>query len=447
MAVQSGVKVYFRKLEISGADNIPATGPVIFASNHPHSITDALILGLGAGRMLHFVAHSGLFRSRFKSWFLRSSGVIPVYRPRDVSTAADQNVTMFAACHRLLAEGGAIGIFPEGTSAEERRVQKLKTGTARIALSAEQEAEWRLGVTIVPVGLNFESRSRFRSRVLLRFGKPLIMADYRGDYLDDPVETVNRLTRELQEALRRRVVNVEHIDFLELVSDVETVYKGELLTRDGLVIPGDSHFKRDQQVTREIARALDYFYERSPDVIWGLSRLMRRYHRTRRMLRLKDELLRTERGPTVRGEAWRFAAIGAVGLPLALYGSVGNIIPYKLTDRLANRLAPDLTKVHSYQFVVGAALFLPWYVVGLYLVEGWLGIWGAVAAAVTFPLAGLFAREYGRRMKTRRRMMRMAWLELLQGYRLKELRRQRRRLISELDAALDEYMRSLEEDA
>jgi len=86
-------------------------------------------------------------------------------------------------------------------------------------------------------------------------------------------------------------------------------------------------------------------------------------------------------------------------------------------------------------------------VVGLYLVEGWLGIWGAVAAAVTFPFAGLFAREYGRRMKTRRRMMRMAWLELLQGYRLKELRRQRRRLISELDAALDEYMRSLEEDA
>jgi len=445
--VQFGVRVYFRRLEVSGADRIPATGPVIFASNHPHSVTDALLLGLGAGRMLHFVAHSGLFRNRLQSWFLRSCGVIPVFRPRDVSEAADRNVAMFSACHRLLTEGGAIGIFPEGTSAEERRVQKLKTGTARIALSAEQEAGWRLGVTIVPVGLNFESRRRFRSRVLVRFGRPLATAEYRDAYRDDSVAAVNRLTETLQEALRRRVVNVEHVDFLELVSDVEKVYKGELLERDGLEIPGDTRFKRDQQVTREIARALDYFYERSPEVIWGLSRLMRRYHRMRRTLRLKDELLRGERGPTVRGEVWRLVAVGAAGLPVALYGSVGNIVPYKLTAWISARLAPDLTKVHSYQFVLGAALFLPWYVAMLYLVNGLLGFWWAMTALVTFPLAGLFARAYGRRMKNRRRMMRLAWLELLQGVRLQELRQQRRQLVRELDAALAEYMRSLEEDA
>ena len=326
-------------------------------------------------------------------------------------------------------------------------MQKLKTGTARIAPSAESEVDWRLGVTIVPVGLNFESRSHFRSRVLLRFGRPLIVADYRDGYLDDPVATVDRLTGELQDALRRRVVNVEQVDFLELVSDVEKVYKGELLARDGLEIPGDTRFKRDQQVTREIARALDYFYARSPEMIWGLSRLMQRYHRKRRLLRLKDELLRTERGPTVRGEIWRFVALGAGGLLPALYGSVGNVIQYKLTGRLARRLAPDLTKVHTYQFAVGAALFVPWYALLLHLVHGWLGVWGTVAAAATFPLAGLFAREYGRRMKNRRRLMRLAWLELLQGIRLQELRQLRRRLIRELDAALDEYLRSLEEDA
>jgi len=445
--VRLGVRVYFRKLEISGAGNIPPRGPIIFASNHPHSVTDALLLGLGVGRMLHFVAHSGLFRHRLQSWFLRSCGVIPVFRPKDVSEAADRNVAMFSACHRLLVGGGAIGIFPEGTSAEERRVQKLKTGTARMALSAEEGADWGLGVTIVPVGLNFESRRRFRSRVLVRFGRPLAAADHREAYGADPVAAVTALTEELQDALRRRVVNVEHVDFVELVRDVEKVYKGELLERDGLVIPGDTRFKRDQQVTREIGRALDYFYERSPEVIWGLSHLMRKYHRKRRLLRLKDELLRGERGPTVRGEIWRMVAVGAAGLPLAAYGSVGNIVPYKLTEWISARLAPDLTKVHTYQFVVGAVLFLPWYALLLHFVNGWLGIWGVVVAAVTFPGAGLFARGYGRRMKNRRRMMRLAWLELLQGVRLQDLRQQRRQLIRELDAALEEYMHSLEEDA
>ncbi|MBU1072448.1 hypothetical protein KKG45_04300, partial [bacterium] len=136
-----------------------------------------------------------------------------------------------------------------------------------------------------------------------------------------------------------------------------------------------------------------------------------------------------------------------VGLPLAVYGAAGNLIPYKLTGRLADRLAPDLTKVHFCLLVVGAALFIPWYAALLYLAFTRLGAWEAVAAATTSPAAGLFAREYGRRMRNRRRLMRLAWLELVQGYRLQELRQQRRRLIRELDTALDDYLRAREEDA
>jgi 1-acyl-sn-glycerol-3-phosphate acyltransferase len=445
--VQLGMRGYFRELEVTGAGNIPATGPVIFASNHPSSITDALILGLGAGRMLHFVAHSGLFRDRWRAWFLRSSGVIPVYRPRNVDGAADKNVTMFTACHEVLAAGGAIGIFPEGTSAEELRVQKLKTGTARIVLSAEDEGDWQLGVVIIPVGLNFESQRRFRSRVLLRFGKPIVVAEYRRAYQEDPVAAVNELTVLLQEALRREVVNVERSEYVGLVQDIEKVYKKELLDRDDLTIPGRSRFQRDQTVTREIARALEYFYERSPEVIWQLARMMKLYQDKRHKLRLKDELLRLEQGPTVRAEVWRFVAMGVAGLPLALYGMVGNLLPYKLTYRLAKRFAPDLTKVHGYQLGIGAAAFLLWYALLLTVIARRFGVWGAAAALVTLPAAGLFAREYARRMKTRRRMLRFAYLELLQGYRVQELRLQRRRLIRELDMALAQYSRALTEES
>ena len=444
--VQLGMRGYFRELEISGAGNIPATGPVIFASNHPSSITDALILGLGAGRMLHFVAHSGLFGDRWRAWFLRRSGVIPVYRPRNVDGAADKNVAMFAACHEVLADGGAIGIFPEGTSAEELRVQKLKTGTARIVLSGEDEADWKLGVVIIPVGLNFESRRRFRSRVLVRFGKPIVAAHYRQAYQADPVTAAHELTAVLQEALRREVVNVERSEYIGLVHDIEKIYKRELLDRDDLTIPGRSHFQRDQTVSREIARALDYFYERSPEAIWRLARMMESYQGKRHELRLKDELIRLEQGPTVRAEVWRFVAMGAAGLPWALYGVVGNLLPYKLTYWLAKRLAPDLTKIHGYQFGIGAAAFLAWYALLLTVVARRFGAWGAAAALITLPAAGLFAREYARRMKERRRMLRFAYLELLQGYRVQELRRQRRGLIRELDEALAQYSRALAEE-
>jgi len=443
--VRLGVLGYFRKLEISGHGHIPTTGPVIFASNHPHSITDALLLGLGAGRMLHFIAHSGLFRNALQSWFLRSSGVIPVFRPRDVAGAADKNSAMFAACHDVLRRGGSIGIFPEGTSAEERRVQKLKTGTVRIALSAEAEADWRLGVAIVPVGLNFESRRRFRSRVLVRFGKPIIAAEWRSVYEADPVGTVETMTDVLREALRRRVVEVERTEFDTLLRDVNKIYKGELLSREDISIPGQTPFKKDQALTREFSRALDYFYERSPEVIWGLSRQMDSYNSTRRDLKLRDELLCQEEGPSMRAEMLRFVVMGSLGFLPALFGVVTNGLPYKMTEWVTSLLRPDLTKIHSYQFVVGLLVFSGWYTFVLTRAYAMSGTWPTLVLGLLMPPAGLFARQYVTRMRARRRMLRFAWLEFLLGYKVRELRVMRMRLIRELDAALDEYMRSLED--
>lgn len=445
IVVRIGLRGYFRRVEVHGRSNIPATGPVVFAANHPHSVTDALLLGFGVKRMLHFIAHSGLFRPRWKSWFLANSGVIPVYRPADQVGAAEKNRTMFAACHEVLAGGGAIGIFPEGTSSEERRVQQLKTGTARLAFGAEAEGGWGLGVVIVPVGLNFESRRRFRSGVLVKFGKPILVGKLRQAYEADPEAAVKEVTTQLQEAMRHEVVNIEQAEYLELVKDVQRVYKDELLCREGLGITGETGFQRDQTVQREIARALDHFCRNQPEVLWGLSRRMLRYNRKRRLLRLRDEMLRQEKSPTLWGQVGRFALVGLAGMLPALAGLIGNLPPYKLTGWLAGKLAPDLTKVHTYQFVLGTLLFLPWYGLMLYLAASRYGFLMALILGLLLPPLGLFARWYVSYLTGRRRQLRLAGLEILQGVKIQELRQQRKLLIRDLDLALEAYLESLEE--
>ena len=445
--VRLGLRAYFRKVEVVGRSRAPAGGPMIFASNHPHSITDSLVLGLAADRMLHFIAHSGLFRNRFKSWFMRKSGVIPVYRPQDVEESTDKNLTMFSACYEILDRGEAIGIFPEGTSAEERRVQKLKTGTARIALGAEERAGWNLGLTLVPVGLNFESCSRFRSRVLVKFGEPIVPAEWRVEFEADPTSAVNRMTDQLQKGLRREVVNVEQSEYETFVLDVEKIFKDELLARTDLEIPGDSAYQRDQAVTAEIARCLNYYHERSPDVIWRLARQMKGYNAKRHVLKLRDDLLREEQGPLVRAELWRLVIGGIAGLPWALFGLVGNWLPYRLTGWLGGRLAPDRTKIHQVQFGVGAALFLVWYAALLTVSFRVFGTAASIVAGIGLPLAGLFAREYFRYMKKRRRMLRFAGLEFKLGFRVQELRLERRRLVRNLENAMQQYLRAIEEES
>jgi len=437
--VHFALGTYFSKLEVGGREHVPKNGPVILASNHPHSIIDALILALAAGRMVHYIAHSGLFSNPIKSWFLRSTGVIPVYRPDEIGQASEKNVHMFSACHDLLDQGGAIGIFPEGTSAQERRVQKLKTGTARIALEGEARREWRLGTVIVPVGLNFESRQRFRSRVLVSFGKPIEVQGFRGVFEEDEHDAVDRLTGVLQAAIRRRVVNITHSEFEDLVRELELVYKSDVLERGAVGIPGDTRFEREQWVSREIPRVLDYFFERSPDVIWRIARQLKLYRRGLERVRLKDEMLRKEGKGSVSRATARFLILGAIGLPFVAYGIFWNGLPYTLTGFLARPLTKDQTKAHFVQLSVGAVLYVLYYTPLLYWAFGAVGAGKTVLFALSLPPTGLFARGYTRRMTRRRQAIRLAYLEWRHGYEVQRLRDQRQRIIDEVDDAVTFY--------
>lgn len=438
---QIAVRIYFRKVEISGAEHMPRSGSVILAANHPQSVTDAIVLGTSITRTLNILAHSGMFNNRLRGWFLRMAGVIPVYR-HEVTDAAERNLSMFAACHERLAQGGSILIFPEGTSAMEQRVQPLKTGAARIALEGEAGRAWSLGLQIVPVGLNFESRKRFRSRVLLRFGQPIQVSMFRQLYAQDPIQAVNVLTADLQAAISSNVINIEREEFIQLVAALEGVYKDELLARAGISVPGDSRFKRDQWIAREIPRALDHLLRHNPELIWRVRRLLREYLRKLERLRLKDEFLRQSRGRSIPGAATRFVFWGALGLPLAIHGTVFNYLPYAFTGWLADRLAPDETKIHYYRLVYGAAIYLVYYGTLLYLVSRRFDALGVAAFGLSLLPAGLFARGYARRMALRRERIRLGFLELNHAYYLQELRRLRRRLIRELDAGAAEYLKA-----
>jgi 1-acyl-sn-glycerol-3-phosphate acyltransferase len=432
--------IYFKKIEISGVDLIPRDGPVILAANHPQSVTDALVLGLRSGRMVHYLAHSGLFGKKWRAWLLRNLGVIPVYRRQDVGDATDRNMDMFAACETLLERGGAIGIFPEGVSAEQRRVQKLKTGAARIALQTDAKNDWRMGVTIVPVGLNFESRRRMRTRVLLRFGQPIAAADYREAYEEDPIEAVYALTDTLQTALRALVVNIERPRFEELVSDIEHIYKGELIERGEAAIPGESRFERDQLVSREISDALSFFLDRDPEMVWRISNLLEDYHRKLDRLRLRDEMLRERKERTLQREATGLLVMGVLGLPLALYGTLWNFVPYKLTGWLARRSAKDSTTIHYNQMIQGAFFYLFYYGVLFYVAYRLLGPTGAVIFGVTVPPTGIFAHAYTRYMVHRQRMLRFALFRLTHRYYLQKIKQQRALVIDEMDKARDKYL-------
>lgn len=440
--VRGALGIYFRRIETIGREHMPSDAPVILAANHPHSITDALVLGAAAGRPVHYLAHGGLFARPLQAWFLRQCGVIPVHRPRDDDEAGQKNQQTFAACTQLLARGGVIGIFPEGTSQEERRVQPIRTGVSRIALESEQAHDFGLGVQVVPVGLNFESARRFRSRVLLRFDKAVEASSYRERYREDPVAAVREMTEEVGSRIRRSVVNIERAELEELIKRVERRYHEHLMDRADLRIEGESEFQRRQTLLREIATAVQYFFEREPEVIWQLGAALDEYEAQLRALRVQDELIREGSRPGIRSRWMRLSVLAAIGALPGGYGLFFNYPPYRVTGPLAETLASDHTKTHYFQLWIGFAAFVIYYGLAMWWLHslfdfGWRG--GSILLA-SWPITGLFARVYVARLTRERRMLRYAVLTATHGAAIQQMRRLRHRLVAQMDGLLRRYL-------
>src|SRR4029077_1060377 len=98
-------------------------------------------------------------------FFCRAFEAIPVYRRQDAGSDPSQKPEAFETARAVLARGGAIGIFPEGTSHSDPQLRPLKTGAARIALGAAAALGDVSPLVIVPPGLYYRGEGPFRREV------------------------------------------------------------------------------------------------------------------------------------------------------------------------------------------------------------------------------------------------------------------------------------------
>ncbi len=215
---------FFRRIDVVGEENIPPDGPVIFAGNHPNALMDGWLLTAKCGRWpLHFMANAKLWKYKFLGRVLDAMGAVPVFRREEHDGEVD-NSAAFDKLFEVIEDGKCMGIFPEGVSHTESQLSTLKTGTARIAL--ESAARGAVKVTIIPCGLNYMHRHRFRSQVLIEFGEPIVI---EGEWLDrfheDERGAVRKLTEHLADALMAVTLNAPDWSTLRFVQAARRLYK------------------------------------------------------------------------------------------------------------------------------------------------------------------------------------------------------------------------------
>ena len=170
------LRLLFRP-QVEGADNVPAKGAAIIASNHL-SFSDSIFMPLMVPRRVTFLAKQEYFtghglKGLLSRMFFTGVGQVPIDRSSGSAAKAALDTGK-----RILAEGKLLGIYPEGTRSPDGQLYRGKTGVARTAIET--------GARVVPVAMVYRPRrlpfglGRRLMAVEVRFGRPLDFGRYEG---------------------------------------------------------------------------------------------------------------------------------------------------------------------------------------------------------------------------------------------------------------------------
>jgi len=430
---------FFRDLAVVRASLVPASGPVLLCINHPNNLIDSLLVGGVLPRKVHYLVTAALFRNPLVARFLAACGAIPVYRKQDDPGKMDRNADAFAACFRALERGRLVGIYPEGTTHSESRVQRIKTGAARIALDYQASGRGA-PLTLIPVGITFEARKAFRGHVRLSFGEPIALAPYAPVYRDEPAKAVEALTTAIQWGMEAEILNVGRPERQDLVRAVEEIYRSDLI-RELQEERGLGTRQIDPlRLSRAIADAAAHFEERDPERVARMWAAVLKYRAMLAAYHVRDQAVRARaQRPPARARL-RHSWEASLGLPFFAYGLVVNGLPYLLPRWLARRTARKETDYATTRLLASIVAFPLFWAIEIWIVWRLLGPTWALGFALSLPASGLLAYRYLGGMSRLRNQLRFGVLSLTHRQSATRLLAERQALVAELERAKDDYL-------
>lgn len=341
---------YFKKLVIQGIENVPATGPVIFAPNHQNAFMDALLVGSLTKRNPWYLTRASVFKKPVARFFLHSLRMIAIFRFRDGLKQVKRNDETIDTCVDILRKGESLLIFPEGDHDMRWSLLPMQKGIARISIAYLKNADAET-LRIVPVGIQYEDHTRFQSEVLLSFGEPIVANEYQNDFEYDTLKGTVKLLEDLRKKISSLIIDIQPVDQYD--EKLESLKKVRLQEKD-LV----KRLASDQELLKDIDESQKTFEPEKPP------------------------------GNVL---------IKVLGFPVFLYGLINNLISYLLVKAIVKKFVREEAWIASIKFAAGLFITPVVYILqSLILLQLTGSILAAALYFISLPYTGILAYRYSR---------------------------------------------------
>ena len=188
----------YRKVEVRGQENVPTDGPVILAANHCNTLMDAIVVLQAHKDTTVFGARADMFNNKLIAKIMFFLRILPMVRQRDGLRNVLKNVETQDIIVETLENDVRFCMYPEGRHRPEKSLLTLGKGIFRAALAANAKFGETKPVYIVPVGIEYGDFFRYRSTVLLTYGKPLNVTEFiKGLNVENDAQMMEPLRKEL----------------------------------------------------------------------------------------------------------------------------------------------------------------------------------------------------------------------------------------------------------
>lgn len=375
------LRINFKKLFLHQEQAVPDNTAVIYTANHPTAFLDPVILGAFTERPTHFIVRGDIFKGKFVLAALRGLKMLPIFRFRDGYANLKNNQSTMETVYNKLAEKECVLVLAEGETKHEKRLRPIQKGTARMAFGT-WENHGDLDVQIIPVGVNYTDSDQIRSQVMVEFGAPIHLSEYRETHQENPRKAIKQLTDRIQKEMRALIIHVEDPEDDAWVNRFLDIERNQLHQANYPIVSDDNTLWKLEYYTVEKINA------RSKSERLALKDQVAAYDASLAKYNVVDEGIEEAKANGL----WRIILLVLGFIPF-LVGGIFNYLPFAFAENLAKQKVKKIEFYSSVRFGAGMVAyvlyFLLFLIIALFIGNGWV-----IGFVLLMPFLGYIAMRY-----------------------------------------------------